>query len=136
MWFLIYAVIKLFVYLSEYFTRRNDSAIDGPQQEVTLNNIKMVLIVRTDLKMEKGKIGAQCGHATLGAYKKALSKGSKYWQQALEYWDRYGCKKVCLKVKSEEELVEIYKKALEANFPTYLVIDAGKTQIAPNSKTV
>jgi PTH2 family peptidyl-tRNA hydrolase len=34
-----------------------------------IQDVKMVLVVREDLKMGKGKIGAQCGHATLGAYK-------------------------------------------------------------------
>jgi len=31
-------------------------------------DIKMVLVVRNDLGMGKGKIGAQSGHATLGVY--------------------------------------------------------------------
>ena len=31
-------------------------------------DVKMILVVRDDLKMGKGKIGAQCGHATLGTY--------------------------------------------------------------------
>lgn len=31
-------------------------------------DIKMVLVVRNDLQMGKGKIGAQCGHATLGSH--------------------------------------------------------------------
>ena len=31
-------------------------------------DVKMVLVVRNDLKMGKGKLGAQCGHATLGTY--------------------------------------------------------------------
>ena len=31
-------------------------------------DIKMVMMVREDLKMGKGKIGAQCGHATLGSF--------------------------------------------------------------------
>lgn len=33
----------------------------------------MVLVVRSNLKMGKGKIGAQCGHAVLGAYKKMVA---------------------------------------------------------------
>ena len=33
--------------------------------------MKMVLVIRSDLKMGKGKIGAQCGHAVLGAYRQA-----------------------------------------------------------------
>ena len=32
----------------------------------------MVLVVRTDLEMGKGKVAAQCSHATLAAYKMAL----------------------------------------------------------------
>jgi PTH2 family peptidyl-tRNA hydrolase len=33
-----------------------------------VSEVKLVMVVREDLKMGKGKIGAQCGHATLGAY--------------------------------------------------------------------
>merc|ERR1711957_748742 len=47
----------------------------------TKSQIKMVMIVRNDLGMAKGKIGAQCGHATLGAYKQ-----SKRWAQKSAYW--------------------------------------------------
>ena len=45
----------------------------------------MVLVVREDLKMGKGKIGAQCGHATIGAYSRAVtvSKKSLYWRKVL-----------------------------------------------------
>jgi peptidyl-tRNA hydrolase len=32
-----------------------------------IQDVKLVMVVREDLKMTKGKIGAQCGHATLGA---------------------------------------------------------------------
>jgi peptidyl-tRNA hydrolase, PTH2 family len=35
---------------------------------------KMVLCVRTDLKMQRGKIAAQVGHGVLGAYKRALKR--------------------------------------------------------------
>ena len=39
-----------------------------------IKDVKMILVVRDDLKMGKGKIGAQCGHATLGTYMMALQK--------------------------------------------------------------
>ncbi|RRT80623.1 hypothetical protein B296_00007598 [Ensete ventricosum] len=46
-----------------------------------LEDFKMVgqyvLVVRNDLKMGKGKIAAQCSHATLGLYKKLLHKAPK-----------------------------------------------------------
>ena len=33
-----------------------------------VNDLKMMLAVRTDLGMTKGKLCAQCGHGTLGAF--------------------------------------------------------------------
>ena len=39
-------------------------------QQYPITDLKMMMAVRNDLGMTKGKIGAQCGHATLGAYKK------------------------------------------------------------------
>ena len=33
--------------------------------------MKQVMVVRTDIKMGKGKIAAQCCHAAIGAYKQA-----------------------------------------------------------------
>ena len=60
----------------------------------------MVLVVCDDLKMGKGKIGAQCGHATLGSYTRAKKMGqnSKYWAKILQKWYQQGQKKICLKV--------------------------------------
>ena len=48
----------------------------------------MIMVVRTDLKMGKGKIGAQCGHATLGSYAvtKKWAKTSSYWKKVLLRW--------------------------------------------------
>lgn len=71
-----------------------------------IQDVKMVLVVREDLKMGKGKIGAQCGHATLGAYKQTdkYAKDSEYWKKVLNNWSWEGQKKICVKVNSEQEL--------------------------------
>lgn len=71
-----------------------------------IDNVKMVLVVREDLKMGKGKIGAQSGHATLGVYKQCekYAKDSDYWRKVLNNWSWEGQKKVCVKVNSEQEL--------------------------------
>ena len=37
--------------------------------------IKQVIVVRSDLKMGKGKICVEVAHASLEAYKRALKKG-------------------------------------------------------------
>ena len=47
---------------------------------------KMVLGVRMDLKMDKGKIAAQCGHATLASYKTALRMHPDY----VRTWSKLG----------------------------------------------
>ncbi|KAL3674664.1 hypothetical protein V7S43_000604 [Phytophthora oleae] len=93
---------------------------------------KMVMCVRTDLKMGKGKIAAQCCHATLGAFKRAI----KRTPDAVRAWEMLGQAKVCLKVDSEEEMLALAEKAADHGLVNYVVIDAGRTQIAPESKTV
>ncbi|KAI9912125.1 hypothetical protein PsorP6_009256 [Peronosclerospora sorghi] len=93
---------------------------------------KMVMCVRTDLKMGKGKVAAQCCHATLGAYKRA----KKQRPEAIRTWEMLGHAKVCLKVDSEDELLALADKAEEHGLVSYIVVDAGRTQIAPDTKTV
>jgi len=47
---------------------------------------KMLLCVNMELSMDKGKIAAQCGHGTLGAY--LLAK--KYCNSAVDIWYHFG----------------------------------------------
>ncbi|XP_059164691.1 peptidyl-tRNA hydrolase 2, mitochondrial-like [Physella acuta] len=93
---------------------------------------KMVLVVRTDLKMGKGKIGAQCAHAAVAAVEKISYDNPA----ALKYWQRHGQPKVVVKVDDEAALYNIIKDADACNIRTCLISDAGRTQIAPGSKTV
>ncbi|KAL1813630.1 hypothetical protein DCAR_0625993 [Daucus carota subsp. sativus] len=97
-----------------------------------LEDFKMVLVVRNDLKMGKGKIAAQCSHATLGLYKKILHRAPK----ALNRWEMCGQVKVVVKIDSEDDMLVLQERAKSLNIPTHIVIDAGRTQIAPNSRTV
>lgn len=92
----------------------------------------MVLVVRNDLKMGKGKIGAQCGHAAVGAYQSAI----KHHPQMVRRWEDNGSAKVAVKVDSETELMNIMRTARSQSLNTCLIRDAGRTQIEPNSKTV
>jgi len=97
-------------------------------------SVKMMLCVREDLKMKKGKIGAQCGHATLGLYKKIL--GKKKYEKMLEDWETKGQKKIVAKLKDEAAMNLLVSKATDANIPFYVVQDAGHTQVAAGSRTV
>ena len=91
--------------------------------------MKQVMVVRTDLKMGKGKMAAQCCHASIGSYKKTDSAKIRKWEN-----EAYA--KVVLKVKTLEELTELKKIADKKGIANYLVVDAGRTQIPTSSVTV
>ena len=82
----------------------------------------MYVIVRTDLKMSKGKIAAQCCHAVQGI---TMISNIKYI-----------CPKICLKVNNVIDMDMISKYCIDNTIPHYQVIDAGLTQVPPMSKTV
>ncbi|KAF8542272.1 peptidyl-tRNA hydrolase PTH2-domain-containing protein [Trichophaea hybrida] len=97
------------------------------------DDCKMVLVVRTDLGMTKGKIAAQCSHATLMCYKAA----SRYAPDLVRRWETYGQTKVAVQVKGgEEELLMLQAQALSLGVVAKIVHDAGRTQIASGSATV
>lgn len=65
-----------------------------------------------------GKIAAQCCHATLGAYKRAV----KRTPNAVKAWEMLGQAKVCVKVDSEEEMLALAKKAADNGLIHYIVV--------------
>ncbi|KAG8892707.1 hypothetical protein FRB99_002491 [Tulasnella sp. 403] len=93
---------------------------------------KLILIVRTDLGMTKGKIAAQCGHATLACYKALL----KFNPALLRHWELRGQAKVALRCDSEEEMDLLEAAASSLNICARSIRDAGRTQIPSGSKTV
>merc|ERR1711977_671342 len=95
---------------------------------------KMVLVVRTDLGMTKGKIAAQCGHATLACYKHFLKHDPK--SKILRRWERGGQMKIALQAKSEEDLDTLQATAISLGLVAEVIADAGRTQIASGSHTV
>ncbi|MBU7038328.1 MAG: peptidyl-tRNA hydrolase [Theionarchaea archaeon] len=97
-------------------------------QQTYRSVFKQVIVVRTDLKLGKGKLAAQVAHASLEAYVRAPQKDQKAWIEENQ-------KKVVLKVKSEYDLVIIFDRAKRAGLPTTLIQDAGLTQIPPGTKT-
>ncbi|KFQ31026.1 hypothetical protein N332_03313 [Mesitornis unicolor] len=93
---------------------------------------KMVLIVRNDLKMGKGKVAAQCSHAAVSAYKQVQRRNPELLQQ----WEYCGQPKVVLKAPDEETLIQLLADAKHLGLTVSLIQDAGRTQIAPGSRTV
>jgi PTH2 family peptidyl-tRNA hydrolase len=90
--------------------------------------LKQVILIRTDLKMSKGKIAAQAAHASVEAVLTSNKKLIKAWRDM-------GMKKIALKVNSETELIKYYELALKNNLNASLIKDAGRTEIPAGSKT-
>lgn len=93
---------------------------------------KMILVVRNDLKMGKGKVAAQCSHAAVSAYKQVQRRNP----ELLKQWEYCGQPKVVVKAPDEDTLIDLLGQAREVGLPISLIQDAGRTQIAPGSRTV
>lgn len=117
------------------------------QEKIEVNNteiiipkckeeVKMVLCVRTDLKMTTGKIASQCSHATLGVYRKIQKKKDVEELSYMEKWLKGGQAKITLKIDSLKSLEELEEQSKKKGIPYFVVADAGKTQIESGSLTV
>lgn len=93
---------------------------------------KMILVVRNDLKMGKGKVAAQCSHAAVAAYKQVQRRNP----ELLKQWEYCGQPKVVVKAPDEDTLINLLGQAREVGLTVSLIQDAGRTQIAPGSRTV
>ena len=89
---------------------------------------KQVIVVRKDLKMDKGKTAAQVAHASLEAYKRADVKD-------VTEWESEGMKKIVVGVKDIKELMAVKDRVKDLNLPYYVVRDAGKTQLKSGTVT-
>lgn len=92
---------------------------------------KQVIVVRTDIKMSKGKMAAQAGHAAVSAAEYARKNRPEWWSP----WIGEGQCKIAVKVKSEQELLELGRKARNAGLPVALIVDRGLTELPPETVT-
>jgi peptidyl-tRNA hydrolase, PTH2 family len=92
---------------------------------------KQVILIRTDLKMSKGKACAQCSHAAVEA---ALISKKKN-RLTFSAWRLSGMKKVVLKVSSQKELYQYAQQAKEQGLTTSIIADAGMTELKPGTVT-
>ncbi|VVC34450.1 Hypothetical protein CINCED_3A015169 [Cinara cedri] len=93
---------------------------------------KMALLVRHDLKMGKGKVAAQCSHAIVHCYEESLRLNPK----EINAWESNNKPVDIFKIADEETMLNYQKVAIDKKLNTYIVVDAGRTQVAPRSKTV
>ncbi|CAO3690071.1 unnamed protein product [Rhizopus stolonifer] len=133
-------------FIGQYVTRKEEKVLEEEEEEEEeldplpetiidvkkYDNFKLTLVVRSDLGMTKGKIAAQCGHATLACYKAVKIVNP----DILKAWEYSGQAKVALKCNSEDTLLELQAIALSLGLPAQTIQDAGRTQIEAGSRTV
>jgi PTH2 family peptidyl-tRNA hydrolase len=104
---------------------------EKPDTGLPTFRFKQVVVMRTDLKMSRGKIAAQAGHAAVSAAEEARKKFSDWWKA----WIEEGQCKIAVRAESEQELLELQRKAKEMKLPSALVIDRGLTELPPDTIT-
>jgi len=82
--------------------------------------MKQVILVRNDIKMPKGKMAAQVGHAVV----EATLKSSK---TKVQTWRQEGMKKVVLEVDNLRQLYKFKTQAESVGLVTAVIKDAGHT---------
>ena len=83
-------------------------------------NMKQVILVRQDLKMDKGKCAVQCAHAAVDGILLSSKKEIRLWKED-------GMKKVVLKVKDVRELMKYKREAQKRGLVTAVIKDAART---------
>lgn len=94
--------------------------------------MKMVIVARNDLKLGKGKLAAQVGHAAVDCALKAM----RHDRRTFDAWHDAGQKKAVLKVAAEKDLYPLKALAERAGLSTALIKDAGHTEIPAGTVTV
>lgn len=103
--------------------------------------VKQVIVLRKDLNMRAGKLCSQASHASMAALLRFARiepidepdpdfVGTLTVQLApAEYaWLTGKFTKICVRVESEQELMDIYHKAEAAMLPRALIVDEGLTE--------
>ncbi|CAL1373432.1 unnamed protein product [Linum trigynum] len=108
--------------------QQNPDSSDGDNNR----ELKMVLVVRQDLKMGTGKIASQCAHASTGLYSELLQSD----RLLLRRWEQCGQAKIVVTCKNQTEMNKLKEAAENIGLPTFVVADAGRTQVAAGSHTV
>lgn len=89
----------------------------------------MYIFVNEELAMSRGKLGAQTGHAAVEAYKASTPHMIEQWELGGHYT------KLIMSARSFDHLCVIERYLNDRGFETVMIIDEGRTEVAPLSAT-
>lgn len=109
-----------------------------------MKETKQVIVIRKDLKIRRGKEMAQAAHASMSFLTKHLNGiptdksmpyVSTFITKAQEEWLLSSFRKIVCYVESEQELLDLHKKAQDLGLESYLITDAGYTEFNEPTNT-
>jgi PTH2 family peptidyl-tRNA hydrolase len=92
-------------------------------------NPVMYIFANRGLKMSPGKLAAQCCHAAVEAFRISDEDMIRRWYHGGHYT------KIILSVEDELQMANIEKYLQERGFKTVQIIDEGRTEVRPFSRT-
>lgn len=92
---------------------------------------KLVVAVRQDLDMSKGKMAVQVAHASVISALKCKASSAKWFKN----WYDEGQKKVVVKADDVDDLMDLQREADKLKVSTALIDDAGLTELPPGTTT-
>ena len=100
--------------------------------------MKLVVVVRTDLRLSAGKVAAQVGHAVHGVLDRAEELGLA--DEVAAWVERDRRKKVVLAVEADVDLTRIatqVNQVVDTGYPVahYVVVDGARTELAVPTAT-
>jgi PTH2 family peptidyl-tRNA hydrolase len=78
--------------------------------------------------MRRGKEIAQGSHASMAFLVNRLRQGSLSLREIEQEWLFRHSAKICVRVDSEAELLEVHERAVAAGLESHLIRDAGHTE--------
>lgn len=102
-----------------------------------MSDIKMVIIAREDLKMRKGKLAAQAGHAASALFTRHIifsGTGPAFngrvhgLNEDIAEWVETGTKKIVVGVEAEQQLLELETACRRAGLRVERIVDSGLTE--------
>src|SRR6266571_4273985 len=105
-------------------------------EEAEQRSTKQVIVIRRDLRMRRGKEIAQGAHASMAWLRQRVmprmtpagTVDHLQFSAAERAWLEGSLRKVTVKVGSEQELLAVYEKAVEAGLVVQMITDRGLTE--------
>lgn len=95
------------------------------------SDTKVVVVVRLDLDISRGKTAVQVAHAAVMCALESRVKAKPWFDR----WIDGGQRKVVLKARDLEALRDLHARAEREGLVTVLVQDAGLTEVDPGTVT-